>query len=528
MPMSLDGDRPQVLVCGSGCAGSLLAWILARQGLSVVLIDSQRHPRFAIGESSTPLADFYLEQMAERYGLPQLAPLARWGSWQRAYPQLGCGKKRGFSYYGHAEHASFCDNDQHGHSLLVAASDCDEVSDTHWLRADVDQWLCQQATAAGVTLIENTRINSIARDGLRWRVQGTGHDSGDTSIPLHVSSNHPNKTFECFPDWIVDATGSGGVVPRALGVERIDHELRTRTGSLFGHFANVGSMTKWVKSMGIPISDDPFDGDDAAQHHVLDDGWVWMLRFSHGVTSVGFTRPTHVWQQEGLAERDPGSAWDNILERYPTLADLLGQAKLVGPTFRDGSSASLAWMPRISRLWREAAGDGWLALPSTVGVIDPLHSTGLAHALSGVQRSADLLLTTDRRTQLELLDKYRREVVDEVRWIDRLVSSCYAGLPDFQLFTAACSFYFIAAIDCEHELRTLGKLSHGFLGCQRLQWRHLVDDFTFRLGQVDWRRSAAARQRLITDLRQSIAPWNKVGLLDPVHNNRFSRSATKA
>ncbi len=157
-------NQPDILICGSGCAGSLLAWILARAGKQVVLVDSGRHPRFAIGESSTPLADFLLELMSEEFGLPELKPLARWGSWQSTYPILRAGKKRGFSYYGHRDAQHFHESAEHENSLLVAASPSDELSDTHWMRADVDQWLCKQAVAAGARLYEETKMQSIQRD----------------------------------------------------------------------------------------------------------------------------------------------------------------------------------------------------------------------------------------------------------------------------------------------------------------------------------------------------------------------------
>ena len=42
-------DRKFAVNVGSGFSGSLLAWILQRQGKEVVLIDRGTHPRFAIG-----------------------------------------------------------------------------------------------------------------------------------------------------------------------------------------------------------------------------------------------------------------------------------------------------------------------------------------------------------------------------------------------------------------------------------------------------------------------------------------------
>ena len=60
-----------------------------------------RTPRFAIGESSTPVANLALEELCRDYDLPRLAPLTEWGRWQRAYPHLACGLKRGFTYVRH-------------------------------------------------------------------------------------------------------------------------------------------------------------------------------------------------------------------------------------------------------------------------------------------------------------------------------------------------------------------------------------------------------------------------------------------
>ena len=71
-----------VIVLGSGFGGSLLSAVLSREGLSVAVIDRHRHPRFAIGESSTPAADLLLQQLVTRHGLSELLPLVRFGSWR--------------------------------------------------------------------------------------------------------------------------------------------------------------------------------------------------------------------------------------------------------------------------------------------------------------------------------------------------------------------------------------------------------------------------------------------------------------
>ena len=75
-------------IVGSGFAGSLLAMIARRLGRSVVLLERDRHPRFAIGESSTPLANLLLEELTRRYDLPAILPLTKWGTWQKTHPEI--------------------------------------------------------------------------------------------------------------------------------------------------------------------------------------------------------------------------------------------------------------------------------------------------------------------------------------------------------------------------------------------------------------------------------------------------------
>ena len=54
-----------------------------------------------IGESSTPLSNLLLDDLATRYDLPAIRPLTKWGSWQQTYPRIACGVKRGFTFYHH-------------------------------------------------------------------------------------------------------------------------------------------------------------------------------------------------------------------------------------------------------------------------------------------------------------------------------------------------------------------------------------------------------------------------------------------
>src|SRR5256885_17020322 len=85
-----------IAVIGSGFGGSLMAMIARRLGRSVLLLERGRHPRFAIRESSTPLANLLLDELARRHDLPLLLPLAHWGSCAITHPLTACRCYRGF------------------------------------------------------------------------------------------------------------------------------------------------------------------------------------------------------------------------------------------------------------------------------------------------------------------------------------------------------------------------------------------------------------------------------------------------
>ena len=84
-----------VAIVGSGFSGALAALALRQRGRRVALLERGRHPRFAIGESTTPLTNLLIEELAARYELPHIASFSKWGPWQREHADVACGLKRG-------------------------------------------------------------------------------------------------------------------------------------------------------------------------------------------------------------------------------------------------------------------------------------------------------------------------------------------------------------------------------------------------------------------------------------------------
>ena len=178
-----------VAIIGSGFAGSLTALALLSRGRRVVVIERGRHPRFAIGESSTPLANLLIEEMADRYDLPRIRPFSKWGTWQRARPDVAGGLKRGFTFFFHEPDEPFVDTDEHRRQLLVAASPHDDIADTHWYRPDVDHALILEAQAAGAVYLDMTRLDRVR----------TGRRSHDARRPARwpVDSHHRAVCHRC-------------------------------------------------------------------------------------------------------------------------------------------------------------------------------------------------------------------------------------------------------------------------------------------------------------------------------------------
>ena len=137
-------------IVGSGFGGSLLAMVARRLGLSVVLIERGAHPRFAIGESTSPLMNLLIEQLALRYDLPRLLPLTTYGAVAAVVSRSGLrSETRLYLLSPRGRDSVFRPTPDRSNQLMVAASPHDEVADTHWLRADVDQFLMQEAVASG-------------------------------------------------------------------------------------------------------------------------------------------------------------------------------------------------------------------------------------------------------------------------------------------------------------------------------------------------------------------------------------------
>src|ERR1700733_770481 len=471
-----------IAVVGSGFAGSLFAMIARRQGRSVLLLERGRHPRFVIGESSTPLSNLLLDELATRYDLPALRPLTKWGSWQQHYPEVPCGLKRGFSFFHHDLQENGPTELTAKNHFLVAASPHDAIADTHWYRADFDQLLVEQAQKLGVEYQDDVHLRQFVDTG--DCVELTGEQRGaSTSIRAR---------------FVIDATGPRGCLYRLLGLQTKDLPGYPATQALYSHFSGV---TRWNKTRSSPHPDGaPYPIEDAAVHHVFDGGWMWLLHFNNGVTSAGVATTDAMANRLGLSEGQP--AWDYLLERIPSLAEQFADAKLMLP---------FVHLPRLAFRSATVVGDRWALLPSAVGFVDPLLSTGFPLTLLGVSRLTSALEQHWGRSSLraELL-AYAATTNDELDATSRLIAALYANMSNFAAFRAISLLYFAAASFSETA--------------RRLEKPHLAQGYLLhnepRFGPASHRLLARAQAGIpkeeaadfIAEVRRAIDPFDVAGL----------------
>jgi len=496
-------------ILGAGFAGSLMSMIVRRLGYSVALIDKSSHPRFAIGESSTPVANFVLRDLAVRYDFPQLLPLCKFGPWQRHYPKLGCGLKRGFTYFQHLPGQPFRADSSHSNELSVAASLDNERSDTHWLRADLDAFLADEAQRLDVAYFDQTELTDVRRDS-PWVIEGRRRGQ-----PLRLRA-----------EFVIDATGEGAVLPRLLNIPSAREELFTQSRALFSHFHGVQRFERILEQSGGIVSDHPFPCDDAAQHQVLDRAWIWVLRFQNDLTSVGFAIDM---EQETDRSSPPDTAsigptpeqeWQQWLGRFPGVAELMRDSTLAPvPGFFLRSR-------RLQRKWRQCAGSDFAFLPHTAGFIDPLHSSGIAHSLCGIERLAAILDKHWRRSTLtEELSRYQGSLHAEISVIDRLVHGCYLTTGHFPMFAAYAMLYFAAATTYERRRLESGfATERWFLGADDPRWCGILAKVHGWL--LDWRsRGRPPWSDFPALVAQELEPYNHVGLFDERARNMYRYTA---
>ncbi len=494
-------ERREVVIAGGGFAGSILARALHARGRDVLLLERGRHPRFALGESSTPLANVALERLAVRHGFDDLWTLAAHGRWRQRLPDVGRGLKRGFCFYGHRPGREFSPGASNRWRLVVAASPDDDAADNQWLRADVDRFLFARCRSEGVDCREETAVEVL------------GMPEGPGAGPVRLRAG--DRIVEA--GLLVDATG-GSPLAEQLGARRRPPRLQTHL--VYSHFGDVADFDRegWQGA--------PFAERWSASHHLLEEGWMYQLAFDAGAVSAGVLLPAgnaaaaaaidRAGEEKGGEESAPEALLAALLARYPSLGRQFARRR---PLRRVELRTDVAW--RRDR----ATGPGWLLLPHSFAFADPMFSTGIAWSLLAVERIADLC-----RTGLpdpEAVGRYDRLLALEADHIDRLLVSAYRLMGDFDSFVAAAMAYFAAASFDELRQRLLGPPDEGwcwqgFLGADDEVRAALFGELEGRAAELEAGTGDRRAPRSLAEwIGPAIAARNLIGLADPGRQNLY-------
>jgi FADH2 O2-dependent halogenase len=492
--MATDRRSFDVVIIGSGFSGSLMAMVCLQLGRSVLLVEKGTHPRFAIGESTTPLTNLLIEEIAREFSLDFLNDFSNWGRWQKSHPGVSCGLKRGFSFFHHQEGRPFQRHEDRRSELLVAASPSASLADTHWFREEFDEFLLKKAIDAGVVYMERTEL--IAAE--------------ETQSGMYLSCRNSGTEVSIEGKFVIDASGPRGALFRVLGGRERSIGAMPSTRALFGHF---NSLPRFGDSE--PFERDevlPYPVDDAAVHHVFPSGWFWALRFNNGRSSAGVVARSdwgEAWSR-GTEQAD----WQRLIARFPSLDKLFRNASVI-----DG----LKSIDQLPFLATEIHSRHWALLPSAAASIDPLFSTGFPLTLLGVIRLGRAIGQFWRTEPFETeVRDYARTTLDEVERVGRLVGLAYKVMPYPKVFNALTRLYF-CAVSFEETNRRLRRvpIANAF---------YLGDDSRFRdridhcMNQIEILVADGQAQqdpnKLVALIQECVDPFNVIGIGKEGKKNR--------
>jgi flavin-dependent dehydrogenase len=220
-----------VLIVGAGPGGATAAALLARQGVDVLLIDKDAHPRFHIGESLLPcdLALF------DRLGLDM--------------------KALGFLYKGGAE---FYDERTGDHTVFSFAEGLKGTPDHAYQveRAKFDKAILDCAIRDGAKVETGVRVSHVEPDA--------------EGVTVHTNQGTRRARF------VIDATGQDALFAhKEKSMRRIED---FGLAAVFRHFDDLSDEV-WHELT--------VEGRGNIRVLMIEDGWVWVIPLAGKRVSVG-------------------------------------------------------------------------------------------------------------------------------------------------------------------------------------------------------------------------------------------------
>ena len=401
MSPQVDSSQFDVIILGSGIAGSILAAILARHGSRVLMIDKASHPRFSIGEALTSHTEKLFSLLSHQYAIPEFKHLSSFDEVSQHIPGSTCGLKRslGFLYHREGQQQSSSERLQWG----VTRS-------THLFRQDVDHYFVNVADKYGAKLFSNVTVVDV--------------DIDEHGVVVELGDGRKIDS-----SYIVDASGFSSILGRKFGLKEQPTRFKTESRTLFTHMVGVKDIDDCLLNDEEKIM--PWK--NGTVHHVFDGGWMWVIPFNNHehsnnpVCSVGLN--LNLRHSENMEDTSPEQEFQNFLSKFPTIAAQFENAESIRPwTATD----------RIQHSSSKCAGERFYILPHASGFVDPIFSVGLIQSLITISPLASLILKAVQRNDYEQknfasLEKLQQNIFD---YYDGIANSTYISFKDFSLMNA--------------------------------------------------------------------------------------------
>jgi tetracycline 7-halogenase / FADH2 O2-dependent halogenase len=387
-----------VAILGNGLSGSLLATILGKQGVSVVLIDGEQHPRFAVGESTIPHTSLLISLLAEKYDLPELDDLVDAEGLAKRVCAT-CGIKRHFGYVYHRPGQTY--NPTEGLQFGTAARD-----ENHWFRQDTDAYLHNLAVHYGAVPRQKTKV--------------TGLEIDTSGVRLQTSAGE-----EIRARYLVDGTGYRSILAERFNLRENPTRLKHHSRTLFTHMVDVPAFD----DVHNPL---PISYHNGTLHHCFERGWFWVIPFNNNplstnpIISVGLTIDLRRYPKPEISAEQE---FNEFLQRYPSVAEQFKDAKAVRPWVSTG---------RLQYSSKKTTGYRYCLMSHASGFVDPLFSRGMFNTVEVISELLDPLLEALKTDNFDeepfrSIDAQQQLVLD---YNDNLVNCSFISWNDFALWNA--------------------------------------------------------------------------------------------
>ncbi|MGK5530979.1 FAD-dependent monooxygenase [Streptomyces sp. URMC 129] len=395
-----------VLILGSGLAGSVAGACLARQGANVVLVDAGQHPRFAIGESMTPQLVEWLRICEKRFQVPEIGYLLDAKSVAK---NIGPhhGRKQSF---GFIKHNVGQEPDPDEATMFVIPKVLTDAS--HLFRQDTDQFFFNVAAKYGCTTRQN------------WRAADLDFDDDGVTV-----TGQNGEVFRA--KYLIDASGFRSPLAEKFDLREKPARFKHHARSMFTHFIDLKPFDEVSHH---PVSKrPPAKWHDGTLHHLIDRGWFWIIPFNNlkgsanPVVSVGLTIDERTYPKP--KDMSPEEEFNKFLDMYPAVKRQFAGAKRV----REWISTD-----RLQYSSKRSIGHRWCLMSHAAGFLDPLFSRGLSNTFEVVYslctRILDALEDDDwSEERFEYVERLERGLL---QYNDDLVNSSYISFSHFRLWNA--------------------------------------------------------------------------------------------